>query len=181
MEVLLMSYPASVLTTSRVQPMLFCLAAFVLAGCAFSVAQSEQTLFDFTKAAGVTPQAGLVADASGALYGTTSWGGNGGLASWGGTVYKVTPPSAPGAAWTQTVLYSFTYDGENNDGANPYCTLIFDSQGNLYGTTEHGGQSGNGTIFQLVPPSTSGGVWTETILADVFDNPFAGLVMDAAG
>jgi uncharacterized repeat protein (TIGR03803 family) len=176
-----MCYPASASTTSRVRPMLVWLTAFVLASCTFSFAQSEQALFDFTNIDGNTPQAGLVADASGAFYGTTSWGGNGGLGSWGGTVYKLAPPTAKGSGWTQTVLYSFTYNGQNSDAANPYCTLILDPQGNLYGTTEHGGRSGNGTIFQLVPPSTSGGAWTENILAEVTDTPFAGLVMDAAG
>ena len=84
---------------------------------------------------GKNPKAGLVMNARGNLYGTTSAGGKGGL----GTVFKLT------TAGKETVLYVFTGKG----GANPVATLIQDSAGNVYGTTSQGGSSNQGTVFKL--------------------------------
>jgi hypothetical protein len=69
------------------------------------------------------------------------------------------------------VLYSFT--GQNGDGAYPFGPVVLGKNGVLYGTTEFGGSfgcysfygvSGCGTVFQLTPPATPGGAWTETVL-----------------
>ena len=62
------------------------------------------------------------------------------------------------------------------DGAVPQGTLIFDGSGRLYGTTEYGGSSnepetGGGTVFQLTPPSSSGGAWTESVLYAFLSQP----------
>jgi uncharacterized repeat protein (TIGR03803 family) len=74
------------------------------------------------------------------------------------------------------------------DGAYPECALVFDSKGNLYGTTQAGGTYGYGTVFELSPQS--GGAWSETILysfcslSGCADGKFPGwgaLVMDSAG
>jgi hypothetical protein len=109
--------------------------------------------------------AGLVRDQTGNLYGTTEWGGafTGQYCAYlgCGTVFEVSPPSAPGGSWTETVLYRF--NGEP-DGLNPFTGLTLDQAGNLYGTTYGGGALGGGTAFQLKPPSQPGGAWTETIL-----------------
>jgi len=128
----------------------------------------------------------------GTLYGTTYQGGNLNLCPGGGggvpgcgAVYNVKPvarvPASVLAFWSETVLYAF--NGPPNDGEYPlYSALIFDQEGNLYGTTSSGGSSGGGTVFELAP---SGG-WTETILHN-FDNgpggstPYAGVIMDKAG
>ena len=75
---------------------------------------------------GARPYANLIADAGGNLYGTTSAGGAHEL----GAVFKLTP-SANGP-WTQTVLHSFK---GGSDGEYPLSRLVFDSAGNLYGTT----------------------------------------------
>jgi uncharacterized repeat protein (TIGR03803 family) len=100
----------------------------------------ETTLYSFKGAShgdGATPNAGLVIDSAGNLYGTTTSGGvtpcsSGytGLAPAPGcgTVFKLTPSG------NETVLHNFT--GTNGDGANPAAGLIMDSAGNLYGTTE---------------------------------------------
>jgi hypothetical protein len=72
-----------------------------------------------------------------------------------GTVFEVSPPATSGGAWTEAVLHSFK--GGTSDGANPYYgSLIADSSGNLYGTTQGGGASGTrcggpgcGTVFKL--------------------------------
>ena len=70
--------------------------------------------------------------------------------------------SALGAVPQETVLYSFA--GAPADGSLPNVGVAADKAGNLYGTTQYGGTTGNGTIFKLSPPSTKGGQWTESVL-----------------
>lgn len=133
---------------------------------------------------GAQPLGTLVFDSQGNGYGTASSGGANGL----GVVYKLTPPVS-GQIWSETVLYSFQ---GGNDGQIPFGEVVFDSAGNLYGTTSRGGvnhlgcfQSGCGTIFELSP--NSDGSWQETVLhrfSDAFGEgaePRAGLVFDSAG
>jgi uncharacterized repeat protein (TIGR03803 family) len=99
---------------------------------------------------GAYPEAGLIADMAGNLYGTTWGGGSGGQ----GTVFQLTPSGA------LNVLYSFT---GGSDGGRPAADLIADAAGNLYGTTASGGAGtscpgGCGTVFELAaPPSLTGG------------------------
>ncbi len=89
--------------------------------------------------------------------------------------------SAPVAAQTETVLFSFY----PTDGRSPLGGLIFDAAGNLYGTTVLGGAYGYGTVFELSP--VGGGGWTETVLHSFNNNgtdgyfPNSGLAFDAAG
>jgi len=128
---------------------------------------------------GDQPYAGLTLDAAGNLYGTTFAGGAYNL----GTVFELTPTQ--GGGWSETVLYSFGSYG--TDGSNPIGGLIFDAAGNLYGTTNFGGTSGWGTVFELTP--TGSGGWTEMVLysfcsqANCTDGirSLAGLIFDAAG
>jgi uncharacterized repeat protein (TIGR03803 family) len=135
-------------------------------------AWTESILHFFTGGGdGAYPIGGLVIDKNGALYGTTNGGGVGGGQCGCGTVFQLIPPSTEGGAWTENTLYTFT-DGA--DGADPAASLIFDSAGSLYGTTEYGGDTallcgndllpGCGTVFKLSPPSTAGGAWTESVL-----------------
>jgi uncharacterized repeat protein (TIGR03803 family) len=89
------------------------------------------------------------------------------------------------------VLYSFCSLAKCSDGTAPHAGMIFDQAGNLYGTTEFGGQTpsgGWGTAFKLAP--NSDGTWTESVLhnfcsvgSDCSDGrfPLAGLVFDAVG
>ena len=144
---------------------------------------TETVLHSFNGSDGHGPEAGLIFDAAGKLYGTTAWGGTGTdcLNTGCGTVFKLTPVA--GGGWTETVLHSFS----NTDGALPFAGLIFDAAGNLYGTTQQGGSYGFGTVFELTP--TAGGGWTETVLFSFNGNwsgrdgglPEAGLIFDAAG
>jgi uncharacterized repeat protein (TIGR03803 family) len=140
---------------------------------------TEQVLYSFNSNGtdGVLPAAGLIFDAAGNLYGTTSAGGS----YSGGTVFELTP--AAGGTWTEKVLYSF---GNDADGATPYAGLIFDAAGNLYGTTFYGGGTyALGTVFELTP--AAGGTWTEKVLHSFTGNGTdganlsAGLIFDAAG
>ena len=113
-------------------------------------------IFDFTNANGATPYGGVSMDAAGNLYGTTSAGGNISCAAGHGcgVVFKVVP------YLSETTLYTFT---GLTDGANPRAGAILDSEGNLYGATQFGGNTtnpgeGNGVVFKL---DTSG---NETVL-----------------
>jgi uncharacterized repeat protein (TIGR03803 family) len=137
--------------------------------------RKERVIHSFTsRARGSQPSSGdLTFDAAGNIYGTTSSGG----ASGNGTVFKLTRLN-PG--WKETVLYSFA---GGTDGAVPVAGVVFDTAGNLYGTTSAGGTSGNGTVFQLTP---SGSHWSETILHNFQGQsdglvPYAGLTFDRAG
>jgi uncharacterized repeat protein (TIGR03803 family) len=117
-----------------------------------------QILYSFPQRNGIgaDPQGGVVAGKNGELYGTTEYGGAAGL----GTIFELDPPPVDGA-WRATVLHSFA-GGE--DGVEPLANVVVGENGALYGTTFEGGLSGNGTVFELHPPSTPGGAWTEKIL-----------------
>ncbi len=105
---------------------------------------------------GAFPEAGLVLNANGALFGTTY---SGGIEPGWGTVYELEPPVAPSTTWTPVQLYAFT---GLSDGATPRAGLIFSSKGVLYGTTEQGGTNGYGTVFSLTPGA--GGTWTFAVV-----------------
>jgi uncharacterized repeat protein (TIGR03803 family) len=112
---------------------------------------------------------GVIFDAAGNLYGTTTGGGENRL----GTVYELTP-TADG--WSESVLYSFN---AGDSGAAPYSTLVVDSSGNLYGTTVFGGAGGSGTVFELSP---SGGSWIFSVLYSFANcTTYSGLSIDSAG
>ncbi len=136
--------------------------ALLFGATGFAPAQAtEATIYTFKGATsdGAWPVGALVADAKGALYGTTS---SGGTFSNYGTVFKLTPPPTSGGQWTETVLYQFS---GGPDGATPRGSLIFDKQGALYGTTSSGGApSKAGTVFKLTPPSSGKGSWTQSVL-----------------
>lgn len=114
---------------------------------------TETILYNFTGGQdGGGPQAGLVLK-SGSLYGTANSGGAGNA----GTVFELSPPKKKAHPWTFSVLHPFS----TSDGSTPQAKLIFDTKGNLYGTTTWGGTGANGVVFELTP---SGGTWTETVL-----------------
>src|SRR5579863_7120062 len=73
-----------------------------------------------------------------------------------------------------TTLYSFA---GGSDGASPFARVTVGENGVLYGTTRYGGTSNGGTVFQLTPPSSESGAWTETILYRFpnYSSPSAGL------
>jgi uncharacterized repeat protein (TIGR03803 family) len=142
----------------------------------------EQTLYQFTGGAdGSLPSAGLIADTSGALYGTAARDGG----SNAGTVFKISPPAAGQTAWTETTLWSFT---GGVDGAQPVGSLIADISGSgvLYGTTSFGGAHGFGTVFSLTPPAAGQTAWTEHTLWSFTGGadgarPVAALLQTSAG
>jgi uncharacterized repeat protein (TIGR03803 family) len=98
---------------------------------------------------GAAPFGSLVMDAHGNLYGTTSGGGAHGY----GFVFEL----FAGNSWTESLIHTFT---GGTDGENPYASLVFDSDGDLYGTTETGGAQNGGVVFKL----SSALSWAETVL-----------------
>ena len=140
-------------------------------------AWTETVLHDFNGSDGAYPYAGLALGASGALYGTTEFGGSSGY----GTVFELTPP-ASGGAWTETVLYNYAGGA---DGCCPYDVPVIGANGALFGTTVAGGSSGKGVVFKLSRPGTKGGAWTETVLHNFNGTdggfPYAGVVIGSNG
>jgi uncharacterized repeat protein (TIGR03803 family) len=147
---------------------------------------TESILHSFTGTAsdGCYPQAEVIVDHKGNLYGTTQDGGLGPCTSGCGVVFELSPPAQEGGAWTETVLHKFN----NTNGANPYAGLAIDSTGALYGTTAAGGNgpcepkgAGCGTVFRLTPPSKPGGAWSEIFYSfqgPDGENPFANVILD---
>jgi uncharacterized repeat protein (TIGR03803 family) len=124
-----------------------------------------RTIHNFTgfTGDGSFPETGVVIGRGGTLYGATLSGGNlltGCPRDGCGTVFQMTPPAAAGQPWTETVIYSFS----GPDGRGPATGLVIGSQGELYGATNAGGSYGQGTIFRLQPPVTTGSGWTLTTL-----------------
>jgi len=122
-------------------------------------------IYTFGHGPGCNPAASLTVGPNGVFYGTTYYGGSGRA----GTVFQLTPPSAAGRTWSESTIYSFT--GPNGDGAYPAASLVLGSNGVLYGSTAAGGSppssscaAGCDTVYELSPPATPGGTWTETIL-----------------
>jgi len=144
---------------------------------------------------GDAPYSSLTPDGAGNFYGTTYTGGDDyqGVSA-GGILFELSPNGTGG--YTENVLYDFCSLPSCADGANPaYNNLIFDSIGNLYGTTLDGGAYGYGSVFELSPEpaggcpsgSVSGNGWCESVLHSFNANgvdgyyPYTGVIWDAQG
>jgi uncharacterized repeat protein (TIGR03803 family) len=138
----------------------------------------EVILYSFSgKNDGGAPSAAMTFDSKGNLYGTTNQGGVG----LGGTVFKLTSSSN---GWEESTLYSFT--GGKDGGFPGPGTLIFDYEGNIYGTTIGGGTYGFGTVFELKPEPNN--AWKEKVLYSFKGSkkgdgqqPWAGVTSDESG
>jgi uncharacterized repeat protein (TIGR03803 family) len=132
---------------------------------------SEKTLYTFQGGSdGGNPQAGVILDNAGNLYGdTTEANNNPGR----GVAFELSPS---GSGWGYSVISGFS--------GSVAAPLSFDNAGNLYGTAAYGGAHGFGYVFEL---TEVGGVWTQTDLHDFTNqnhdgiNPFSTVVFDAAG
>ena len=121
----------------------------------------ESVQYSFTGGSdGSTPQSDL-AYQGGNLYGTAYAGGSGGT----GSVFELSPS---GGTWTETTIFDFSVNTAQPQV--PYAGVVFDPAGNLYGTAQSGASVGSGTtarklygaVYELSPPATPGGTWTET-------------------
>jgi uncharacterized repeat protein (TIGR03803 family) len=162
---------------------LFLCLAITLAGRS-AQAQTLAVLYNFMGVPdGDNPDASLVIDNAGNLYGTTAYGGNACPSDPNGcgTVFKLSPNGSGG--WDETVIYSFSAGA---DGGYPLANVIFDGMGNLYGTADNGGANGYGVVFELSPVGSN---WTEKVLYSFCSQPncadgvypISGLLMDSAG
>jgi uncharacterized repeat protein (TIGR03803 family) len=121
---------------------------------------------------GAFPLPGLIFDAKGDLYGMSV-----GTASYYGNVFELSP--GLGGGWSESVLYNFTPVA---DGYTPSVGPILGANGDLYGTTQEGGQSDFGTLFALKPPRKPGHGWTERVLHSFAEGrggfaPYGGLTL----
>lgn len=142
---------------------------------------TEKVIHNFTASDGHYPEAALIFDQSGNLYGSTRWGG---FYEYG-AVFKLTP-NADGS-WSESVIFS-PNDPTEYDGARLNASLTLDAAGNLYGTTMYGGGGppySGGTVFQL--RSTADGGWSPSKLYAFQGNPdgrlpiHTGVVFDTSG
>jgi uncharacterized repeat protein (TIGR03803 family) len=134
---------------------------------------NEKALIQFNRTTGMYPNP-IVFDFVGNLYGTLGRTARLGT----GAVFELSPTTD--GDWQETTLESFTL----KDGAFPSSGVIFDDAGNLYGTTQTGGASGAGTVFELSP--NLDGTWTEVVLYSFTGKtdgqfPGGGVIFDAAG
>jgi uncharacterized repeat protein (TIGR03803 family) len=145
---------------------------------------TESVLYRFAGGRdGSTPVSNLIFDKSGNLYSTTWFGGPySGCTDWKGTgcgvVFKLTPKA--NGNWKEKVLYRLTIQ----DGFWPVAGLIFDRERNLYGTAQHGGAYGYGSVFKLTP--SANGTWKEKVLhsftyKDGYNPTTGSLILDKAG
>jgi hypothetical protein len=152
------------------------LALLVFAAPAFADPQFS-TIYTFPEIKsgdGEFPYAPLTAGPDGALYGITAYVGK----YSGGVIFKLTPPSVPGAQWTYQELHRL----KSSEGGIAYGKMIFDQDtGALIGTTSDGGG-----VFRLAPPAVDGDPWKLKMI--VIFNPetgngfgaYAGVVQDPA-
>ncbi|HET6246261.1 MAG TPA: choice-of-anchor tandem repeat GloVer-containing protein [Tepidisphaeraceae bacterium] len=121
----------------------------------------------FNQTNGATPYAGLIADNSGNLFGTTTSGG----VYNNGTIFEIASGSN-----AVTTLAAFN----SADGSDPQSPLTLDAHNDLFGTTLLGGASNAGTVFELAPGAPN--IGTLLSLGDASGTgPRAGVTMDAAG
>jgi uncharacterized repeat protein (TIGR03803 family) len=154
--------------------------AFEIAETSTGYASTPTTLFSFNYTDGGYPEAGLIADSVGDLFGTTGVGGPSSADD--GTVFEISYNDGSYAG-APTALGSFNTD-DNAGGYNPHAGLFADAAGNLLGTTAFGGAYGDGAVFEIpyVDGSYAGTPTTLVSFAGANgEDPMAGLVADAAG
>ncbi|MGD0191209.1 MAG: choice-of-anchor tandem repeat GloVer-containing protein [Rhizomicrobium sp.] len=130
-----------------------------------NVKESVLWSFGSTESDGENPVGGVVADASGNLYGVAAGGG----AAGSGAVFSLA------ADGTEILLHSF---GQKS-GIQPMAGVILGRDGNLYGTNSFGGTGIGGTVYSLSPDGTNFRVVHNFIEADDGHWPYAGVL--AAG
>jgi uncharacterized repeat protein (TIGR03803 family) len=143
------------------------IAVLILLSTSLAQAAPEKTIYSFAAAApldsdGMEPYSQPVFDAKGNLFATTLTGGTHNA----GIIFELSP--SKNAEWVETILYEFT---GGTDGGNPFAGLVFDHEGNLYGTASIGGVNGTGVVFELSPTASG---WTYKVLYSFGAYPSSG-------
>ena len=102
----------------------------------------------------------LTRAANGVLYGVTESSTLTGPS----TVFSLTPPQSIGGSWTEAVLYTVNYSGEQGPVLGGILVAGGSAHPVLFGTTSNGGTYGCGTVYNLKPPASGAGSWTQTVL-----------------
>ncbi len=147
------------------------------------------SLYGFTDrgSGGYSPIGRVVFGPNGSLYGTTSAGGLGCGGVGCGVVFRLNPPPTAcpttSCPWIEHVLHRFADNGQ--DGNYPYSEVVFDRNGNLYGTTTEGGTNGLGpnglgTVYEITPSGLESVIYSFTG-EDDGTSPEAPDILDAAG
>ncbi|MFZ0773526.1 MAG: choice-of-anchor tandem repeat GloVer-containing protein [Candidatus Sulfotelmatobacter sp.] len=157
---------------SNLSRTLVVLTTLLITSSAVAFGQTLRVLYNFKGGAdGNRPAGSLTIDSAGNLYGATMGGGSGGQ----GVVFRLTQTRH---GWIQTTLHAFT---GGDDGGGPNGGMVFDSAGNLFGTTSYGGTNGLGTVFEISP--TADGFAESVIHSFGYPDgagPYAGLAIDGA-
>jgi len=155
-------------------------------GVVFEISNQGQgwvlnVVYSFVPNSNTNPESRAIIGPDGSLYSTTYLGGASGY----GAVFNLQPPAHATASaltsWTDTILYGFA---GGSDGTYPISAdVVFDSAGNIYGTTPTGGDSNNGTVYELSP---SNGGWAEKVLYSFPGqpdgaSPTSGVILDPGG
>jgi uncharacterized repeat protein (TIGR03803 family) len=148
------------------------------AGTFFEIAagaHSATVLNSFTGDNGDSPlnTAGLTSDAKGNLYGTTYYGGvgySGTIDTGFGTIFKI-------AAGSNSITNLVKFNGTN--GTDPVGKILFDSSGNIYGTTLSGGTNNDGTLYELTAATNT--LKTLVNFTNTDANPGGGVIADSQG
>jgi uncharacterized repeat protein (TIGR03803 family) len=160
----------------RFSPFAICLLALTCVTLPGATAQTVSILHNFgADGDAAEPDGVLIFDKAGNAYGVSYRGGT----YLNGTVYELSPS---GSGWNETILHNF--NASAGDGQTPQGSLVMDSAGNLYGTTQNGGARKLGIVYKLSP--ASGGTWTEKIIHTFIGGtdgrfPEAGLIFDKKG
>src|SRR5271154_5333359 len=153
-------------------------------GTVFELAPPKTSGASWTKrviyalTSGNQPYGGIIIDSSGAVYGTQVLGGTFGF----GLAFKIAPTT--GGGFTETTIYNFGATG--TDSEQPYGPLTMDSSGNLYGVSLYGGVKNIGTVYELTPPTSGTGPWSNSILHSFAGgasgcNPEGNVILDNLG
>jgi len=124
---------------------------------AHCTAQTFQTIYQCGAYPDAQTPQGLLAEPDGTLVGVAT---NGGIYGYG-AVFQLQPPSVPSGTWTESVVYSFA--PQNGDGPYPVASPAMRANGTLCGTTAYFSPT-DGTVYEVRPPATPHGSWTETVL-----------------
>ncbi|HEX3942511.1 MAG TPA: choice-of-anchor tandem repeat GloVer-containing protein [Rhizomicrobium sp.] len=124
---------------------------FALVPLGNATAYTLKTLHNFNETNGNSPFAGVLEDGAGNLYGT-AWGGG---KYYSGVVFKMVPN---GTKYSYRIIKNFCAKANCADGQYPYAGVIMDADGDIWGTTAHGGKYGGGVLFELIP-GANGWAW----------------------